>query len=96
MLKTETQDSKIRLTGKHNNMIEKVTQFFEYLVTEYCNIFLGTAESNTILSLPQIFWFDHILEAFIFLHFYVDFFNLFQTAYIGEKIKPVKQKHFLS
>lgn len=65
MPKTETQDSKIRLTGISNNMIEKVTQFVEYLVKEYCNIFLGTDELNTILSLPQIFWLDNILEAFL-------------------------------
>jgi len=66
MLKTETRDSKVRLTGISNNMIEKITQFAEDLVKEYCNIFLGTAELNTILSLPQIFGLDHVAEAFSF------------------------------
>lgn len=41
-------------------MTVKVTQFVEYFVKEYYNVFLGTAE---FLSLPQMFWLDHVLEA---------------------------------
>lgn len=84
MLKIQTQDGKISFTGISNNMIEKVTQFVNYLVKEYCNIFLGTAEFNTILSLSQIFWSDHIIEAF-FLDFYVDFFIYFKWHILVKK-----------
>lgn len=71
MLTTETQDSKINLTGIRNRMIEKGTQFVEYLVKEYCNIFLGMPELSIISSLSQILGLDHILQAFFFN---VDFF----------------------
>lgn len=73
-LRTETQDSKISLTRIRNCMIEKGTQFVEYLVKEYCNIFLGTPELNIILPLSQIFGLDHILEAFFFN---VDYFLVY-------------------
>lgn len=65
-------------------MLVKVTQFVEYFVKEYCNVFLGTAELNTPLSLPQMFFLTIFLKLVIFFTLLCGFFK-FQMACIGKK-----------